>query len=721
MCDSYFEVFYDLNFHLSVAHESDPLFPCEDCELIFTSFPHLEQHIITDHGSPLPSPGIPDQRWDSVYNTTSELHEHQKDCHEMIPQVDGLANELVDFDFTSLPSNTTVRSASFTLNQEKQTAKIVKDAARNDFEANINNNDTNVTVKCSAGFYIQVARPSFSSIRNGSVFSSSNVAISVTDVVTTKDRSGVEGTMLMQFEFMNETSKLGTAAVHLHHSTRTLQIQGSQIMPDSSKAAVWFYNTFISTRFKELAKAKKFDISNVNSSILKLSRKPIHDSQHDPAPINSCQECKAPFISKAKPSRCNQCGKYFHKRTCLKDHTKTCQNLQLPSPRPSVFTSPETQSSSLIPPTFTPTTSSSTSNPTKALTSTSQSIPHQSPSLPSILGLQASVTFVPATPFVPSSTTSATPSSNSSTNTAQYQPTSNDVPGPSQTALAGAEPPPAKPIKKTKKSSIPVTPSGITMEFLKTELGAAQARIVQLDAEIKDKDQRTSVLWSRIKILEEKQNTDILNKYFPQSNPNNQTPSVQTPIGSSTSTDSQPQPSSCASSSLSTCFYAGNCARSQPSSFHCCCLHHTLQTQACAHLPHQHSCPSNPTASTSPPPDGSQDILVKVNNLINDVHEMRVAIATLASLQPEQDPPPMPTYSRDSQAVPSNSNPKADSGSNPEVDSKSIPEDDHQADPQVDPAPSLNASVASVEELIPESMNISAESLNCEDPTSHPS
>ena len=100
---------------------------------------------------------------------------------------------------------------------------------------------------------------------------------------------------------------------------------------------------------------------------------------------------------------------------------------------------------------------------------------------------------------------------------------------------------------------------------------------------------------------------------------------------------------------------------------------------------------------------------------------MRVAIATLASLQPEQDPPPIPTYSRDSQAVPSNSNPKADSGSNPEVDSKSIPDDDHQADPQVDPAPSLNASVASVEELIPESMNISAESLNCEAPTSHPS
>ena len=292
--------------------------------------------------------------------------------------------------------------------------------------------------------------------------------------------------MLMHFEFINEKSRIGTAAVHLHHSTRTLQIQGSHIMPDSSKAAVWFYNNFISIRFKELAKSKKFYISNVNSSILKMPHKPIPNAQRDPASSNSCQECKNPFISQARPSHCDRCGKYFHKTTCLKDHTKICHtvsNQALPA-----ITTPATQQATLFTPTFTPLTSNLTST---APTFTSQSIVHPSPSLPSTTGVRASVTFVPSVPFVSYSVASTTSPSINYTNTSQSQPASTTFPGPSQAPPTIAEPPPTKPTKKTKKSILPVTPSGITMEFLKTELGAAQARIVQLDAEIKDKDQKT--------------------------------------------------------------------------------------------------------------------------------------------------------------------------------------------------------------------------------------
>ena len=58
-----------------------------------------------------------------------------------------------------------------------------------------------------------------------------------------------------------------------------------------------------------------------------------------------------------------------------------------------------------------------------------------------------------------------------------------------------------------------------TIEFLRTELGAAQARIVILDASIVDKDKELSVLWARVQILEEKQNKDPLDKYFPHKTP----------------------------------------------------------------------------------------------------------------------------------------------------------------------------------------------------------
>ena len=62
---------------------------------------------------------------------------------------------------------------------------------------------------------------------------------------------------------------------------------------------------------------------------------------------------------------------------------------------------------------------------------------------------------------------------------------------------------------KKKQKSIPTNNDQTKSEFLRTELGAAQSRIVILDASVKDKVQELSVLWARIQILEEKQNADI--------------------------------------------------------------------------------------------------------------------------------------------------------------------------------------------------------------------
>ena len=62
---------------------------------------------------------------------------------------------------------------------------------------------------------------------------------------------------------------------------------------------------------------------------------------------------------------------------------------------------------------------------------------------------------------------------------------------------------------------IPTSAAEHTIETLEKELNAAQAKIVLLDSEIKDKDQERGVLWARIKLLEEKQNKDIIDQYFP--------------------------------------------------------------------------------------------------------------------------------------------------------------------------------------------------------------
>ena len=132
-----------------------------------------------------------------------------------------------------------------------------KDASINDFDVTVNNTDQNATIKCSSGFYIQVAKGCFVSLLNSSVFTKDKIAITVKSITMTNEQSGLESTRLIHFSFMNEENILGGVAVHLHHSTRTIQIQGSQIMPDSARAALWFLNNFVTDRFKELAKTKK--------------------------------------------------------------------------------------------------------------------------------------------------------------------------------------------------------------------------------------------------------------------------------------------------------------------------------------------------------------------------------------------------------------------------------------------------------------------------------
>ena len=55
------------------------------------------------------------------------------------------------------------------------------------------------------------------------------------------------------------------------------------------------------------------------------------------------------------------------------------------------------------------------------------------------------------------------------------------------------------------------------IEFLQAELAAAQTRIVQLDANVKEKDQRVTILQARLKIFEDEQAKTIHDKYFDSS------------------------------------------------------------------------------------------------------------------------------------------------------------------------------------------------------------
>ena len=143
-CDLTFEQFSDLSDHTAANHPARILFPCNECQLSFGNLAILEEHIYSEHQS----------------NT--------------IPQVDGPCQDLSEASKVLYSNN---RTAGFTFNHEKQTEKITKDAEINDFEVNINNSDQNATIKCSTGFYIQVARACFVTLYKSSVITRSKTAM----------------------------------------------------------------------------------------------------------------------------------------------------------------------------------------------------------------------------------------------------------------------------------------------------------------------------------------------------------------------------------------------------------------------------------------------------------------------------------------------------------------------------------------------------------------
>ena len=395
--------------------------------------------------------------------------EHQTN---FIPQFDGPGQEL--FEFTD--GFNVNRTAGFTFNQEKQTEKIKKDTKINDYEVNINNSDQNATIKCSTGFYIQVARACFVTLDKTSIITRGKTAITIDDVTITKDQAGVESTRLFHFSFMSDLKSLGGVAVHLHHSTRTIQVQGSHYMPDASRAALWFVNNVILVRFKDQAKAKNFAIQNCNETFRKDAQTVNNHTKTSTEPNNSCHSCNLVFNTKSKPSLCEKCAKYFHKTNCLKDHVKTCHGVKSDiSPGFSSLPVPPV----LSVPTYTSNSSASVSPGTG----------------PNFSGLRTTLTFVPESFSASTMPVGSIPALQSATKAT---------------------------VKKKQKPPFPTSEAETKVEFLQTELNAAQARIVQLDSSILDKDRRVAVLMARLKVLEDANNKDVFDKYFPSDNKQNQ-------------------------------------------------------------------------------------------------------------------------------------------------------------------------------------------------------
>ena len=152
-----------------------------------------------------------------------------------IPQVDGFTPSLlpqpVSTPYTPSHNLGAIRKYSYTLDKNKQLQRLGNDAKIDDFTITVSPIAHNVNIKCSAGFYSEVVLFSFSKVFIGYENETDGVKFKCSKIEGRVDGLGTNVTAKIIFElsYFNSYQTIGTVTIHLHHTTRKVQLQGSSI------------------------------------------------------------------------------------------------------------------------------------------------------------------------------------------------------------------------------------------------------------------------------------------------------------------------------------------------------------------------------------------------------------------------------------------------------------------------------------------------------------
>ena len=423
----------------------------------------------------------------------------------------------------------------FSLNRNKQVLGLAEDAVLPDFDIVTNDNDKNVIIECSTAFYDAVAKPVLSGLSVGTTLNIANISINCDHIDYNKDRSGVEYNRVLHIKLGGGGGQLalGKVTIHLHHTTRNVQMQGSAIMPGGTRAPLWFLNNFVKSRFTSLARTKQYDIKKLNDAI----KKAVEESNTIDNLDSHCNLCLRQFSPKSRPTQCSICHQYFHKTNCLPSHSSSCKSLLRRTKstssalqptsssllNASIATSipakkPRTEVSTVVSPPVLLASSSSTAALSTQRNSevyqlalnqdqdqASPQPPEQPPEHPPASSSQASTNVIPALTSAPCPASPSPPAPSLNPSAAPFTFTAISQPQITQK-------------RKTKQKNPPNNPEVSKIEYLNLELNAAKTKIVVLETTVTDREATIQIQKERIKILEENLTSLATSKHLPSFN-----------------------------------------------------------------------------------------------------------------------------------------------------------------------------------------------------------
>ena len=133
------------------------------------------------------------------------------------------------------------RQFNCAINPTKQLDKVINDAHLPNFIVEVNNSGYNVNIRCNSGTYAKVVKPSIQTL-------SANFSGTVDNIICafTLEPPGID---LQQLDFndlirvnlskmSSPTQIIAKVTMHIHHSSRNVQLQGST-MVEGITAPLW--------------------------------------------------------------------------------------------------------------------------------------------------------------------------------------------------------------------------------------------------------------------------------------------------------------------------------------------------------------------------------------------------------------------------------------------------------------------------------------------------
>ena len=511
-CDATFTDMRMLNIHTLEYHRVESSFPntsmlSEDdgggnqhsiCDSTFTNIEMFNTHIANEHRVTQEvgfekQPEIP--QFDGIYDDPGDdpptVPPSIPQPQSVVPSSSGdcALNNLGESSVST--ASLSVLHVPYQLNQRKQVNQLARDTSIDDIEITTNDSDRNVNIQCSTGFYEAVAKPALSSMSTSFSHSVSGVNILCTVFRKTQDQNLSFPGLFLRFELSGVGVQPNPAplSVHLHNTQRKVQLQGGGLMPDKSKAPVWFLENVLRNIFTDQARAKKVSIDHINRKIncLVKSRLPTTPTQ------SSCSHCKKRFNALSKPVSCQKCSLLKHSTKCspcpLTSRTASSPSLSELGPTGLLSVTPATSS--------THTSVNTVSLPSPLTVSHGLSVSPRSNTAQSLV-TAPTVTVDPVVSVevvseqvevVPEQVEVVPEQSNQQINTMNQ---------PSHTR---------KP-RKSKQTVLPLSREEAEIAFLKQELGNSHTRITMLDSEIDDLNKTIKIQKARLKIFEDAKNSD---------------------------------------------------------------------------------------------------------------------------------------------------------------------------------------------------------------------